>query len=132
MDQSEKKKLLEAEEVIGIISAILLIAAAFIPWGKTPNVTILGIEGNDSKITIAIGLIALLALLFRKIPTIIAFVLGIAAILTGFYDYQEISRVTGQMGGTVGPGLYITILAANAIIVCSVIDMLRNRKTKRG
>lgn len=128
MDQKDRIKLLELEQIVGIISAGLLIAAAFIPWGRTANVTILGIEGNDSKLTIAIGLIALVVLLIRKAPTIIALILGIAALLTGFYDYQQMALATSQMGGTVGTGLYLTILAANAVIICSVIDMIRNRK----
>ena len=131
MDQAERRKLLEIEQIIGIISAALLIIAAFIPWGITNEITLLGIEGNDSKITIAIGLIALVVLLVRKIPTIIAQILGIAALLTGFYDYQQMAIATSQMGGTVGPGLYMTIFAANAIIVCSVIDIIRNRKAKK-
>ena len=131
MDQAEKKKLLEIEQIVGIISATLLVIAAFIPWGITNDITLLGIEGNDSKITIAIGLIALIVLSVHKIPTIIALILGIGTLLTGFYDYQQMAIATSQMGGTVGPGLYTTILTANAIIVCSVIDIIRNRKTKK-
>ena len=130
MDQTTKKQLLEIEQIIGVISAGLLVAAAFIPWGHTANVTILGIEGNDSKLTIGIGLIALFVLLFRRAPTIIALILGIVALLTGFYDYQQMALATSQMGGTVGTGLYLTILAANAVIVCSVIDIIRHKKAR--
>lgn len=131
MDQAERKKLLEIEQIVGIISAALLIIAAFIPWAATNDITLLGIEGKDSKITIAIGLIALIVLSVHKIPTIVALIFGIAALSIGFYDYQKMAIATSQMGGTVGPGLYITILAANAIIICSIIDIIRNRKTKR-
>ncbi|MBL4694882.1 hypothetical protein JKY72_05950 [Candidatus Gracilibacteria bacterium] len=128
MDNKEKKILLKLEELIIGVSAIVLILAALLPWGSTENVTVLGIFGDDTFITIGVGILAILFLLTKKIPTWISLLLGLIALGTGINDYIALSNVFEGNGGSVGSGMYLTLLGGLGVVVGSILDMLRSAK----
>lgn len=128
MDKQEKKILLRLEEFIVAVSAVVLIVAAYLPWGSTENVTVLGVFGKDTIITIGIGILAILFLLTKKIPTWVSLILGLIALGTGVNDYVSLSNVLQGNGGTIGSGMYLTLLGALGVVVGSILDMLRSAK----
>ncbi|MCX6735427.1 MAG: Ig-like domain-containing protein [Candidatus Peregrinibacteria bacterium] len=131
MKLKEKILLLEIEELVAVISAFLLVAAVFLPWGKTENVNILGIEGKDSMITIGMGLMTLVLLLVKRISIIVPLFFGLFTLFIGGYDFVKMEKVTTALNGQVGIGLYLTIIASFGVIVGAAINAIRKKKNKK-
>lgn len=53
--------------LIAVISAVVLIIAAFLPWGSVLGLAVRGTEG-DGVITIGLGIISIVLLLIKKVP----------------------------------------------------------------
>ncbi|MFA5820760.1 MAG: hypothetical protein WC873_01490 [Candidatus Gracilibacteria bacterium] len=129
-----KKKaflIFEIEEFIVALSAVVLIAGAFFAWGQTPNYSALGING-DGLITIGLGALAILFLIIdlisEKIPPWVPLIFGILALAIGLIDYNAISTKVEPYNGSVGPGIYLTLIASLGIITGSILDIYRSRK----
>jgi hypothetical protein len=122
--KSKNIKLLNMGRVIALLSIILLIVSAFLPWGKTANVSVNGMTG-DGFITISAGVIAFILLLIKKVPLWIPLILGIIVLTTGIIDYTAMRETVKEINGNVGIGLYGTILGGAGIIVGSVIAMFK-------
>lgn len=131
MGLKDKMLLLEIEEVVATVSAILLIIAVFLPWGSSANASILGIDGKDSIITIGIGLLALALLLIKNVSNVIPLFLGLLALAVGGYDFYKMNIITGTLHGEVGIGLYLTIVASVGVVIGSTIDIIRKRKRSK-
>lgn len=128
MNSKERLFLLKVEELVAVLAAILLVTAAFLPWGSSSNSEILGIDGSDSMMTIALGVLALVTLLIKRVPNMIPLILGVLAFCVGINDYFAMKKITESLNGNVGYGLYLTIIGSFGVIVGSGIDMIRNRK----
>ncbi len=129
-----KKKpflIFEVEEFIVVLSAVALIAGSFLAWGQTPNYTALGTNG-DGLITLGLGALAIVFLIIdlisKKIPSWVPLILGIFALAIGMVDFKAISTAVAPYEGTVGPGVYLTLIASLGIIVGSILDIYRSRK----
>lgn len=136
MDKKKEKKLLfETEEIIVGISAILLIVSAFLSWGKFHGYTQSGLVGDsmvlsDGMIVMGIGILALILLLLDikfHIPAWIPMILGLIALGIGAVDYYNMNQVANDVGGEVGKGLYLAVIAALGVVVGSVLDLVRNQ-----
>ncbi len=129
----KKKAILifEVEEFIVALSAIVLIGGAFFAWSQTPNYTVPGTSG-DGLITLGLGALAIvfltIDLISEKIPPWVPLILGILALAIGLVNYNAISAAVKQFEGSVGPGIYLTLIASLGIIVGSILDVYRSRK----
>lgn len=130
MNKKERLFLLKAEEIVAVVAALLLITAAFLPWGSSANSEILGIEGSDSMMTIALGILALVTLLIKKVPNLIPLILGLLAFSVGINDYVAMAKITQALGGKVGYGLYLTLIGSLGVVLGSGIDIIRTWRRK--
>jgi hypothetical protein len=130
MGIKEKKVLFEIEEIIVGISAILLIVAAFLPWGSAEGYSTSGLNG-DGRIIIGLGAIAVTLLFIdvfvREISAVVPLILGLAACAIGIIDYVTMARVVSEFAGQVGIGLHLVIASSVGIVVGAVVDVIRNR-----
>lgn len=131
MNKKERILLLEVEEIFAAISAIILIVAAFLPWGSSANASITGIAGTDSLATIGIGILALITLLMRNIPNFIPLILGIAAFVISLNDFVIMNKLTNALEGSVGYGLYLTLLGSLGVFIGTAIEVIRSGICRR-
>ncbi|MBD3360613.1 hypothetical protein GF366_02300 [Candidatus Peregrinibacteria bacterium] len=126
--------------LIGMASAVVLVIAAFLPWGETGFFTVTGIDG-DGIITIGIAVVAFVMLAIQKVPLWITIILGVLAAAIGIIDFMEMSSASEElaldMAGdefaesiqiTVGSGLYLTILAGVGLIAGPIVGYIQKRK----
>lgn len=126
MNKKERILLLEVEEILAAASAILLVVAAFMPWGSSANASITGIEGQDSLFTIGIGIVALITLVIKRVPNFIPLILGVAAFAIALNDFFAMSQLTKALEGGVGYGLYLTVLGSLGVFLGTTIEVIRS------
>ena len=113
--------------VFGLLaSAVILIVAAFLPWGSIGPISISGTDGGDGAITIFLALVAGGMAFVRlrgtaKWPSIVAIVVGVLALLVSIIDILDIADIVGL--GSVGIGLWLTALASIGIIATGALTL---------
>ncbi len=126
---------------VALVGAVLTFFGAFLPWGKVsvPSLgvsqTASGTDGGDGTITIlfaiAVGALCVVQLMkgYNKGMAIGAIVCASITALVGVMNYFDVKDVNGEFGGfdgvkvSVGLGLYLTILAAFAMVAGSVLHL---------
>jgi len=127
------KKILTWGRELALISAILLIVSAFMPWGETELVSVNGLNG-DGLITIGLGLLAFVLLFIKHVPLWISFIIGAIGLIVGIVDFGAMARASESIGGEVGSGLYLVITSSVGVVAGVVIEMIeeRNKKLKKN
>lgn len=137
--QTTQKPSLSLGRLIGLAGAALLAIGAFLPWGKIMGIIeAKGIDG-DGKITLGIGIIAIILLLIKKAPLWISLILGVVALAIGGYDFYAMTTVDKELGlelaelaelakVTVGSGLYLTVLGGLALTVGPIVGYVQGKK----
>lgn len=114
-------------QIVGIVGALMVIAGAFLPWAISSVITVKGTDG-DGTITLALAILSILFLLIKKIPAWIASILGAIVVTVGFIDYSQVKEAVLLDSGSVGIGLYLTILGSLVLILGSTLQFIKNRK----
>ena len=122
----EHKKILTAGRLIAILSAVVLAASAFFPWGYTENVSVSGITG-DGVITIGIGILACILIFIKRAPLWLSLILGAAGLAIGIIDFQTMQEAVKEIEGFVGKGLHMTIIASIGIVVGTFVEIIEER-----
>ena len=95
-------------EIVTIISSILLILGAFLPWVKAGWISYSGLE-KDGMFTAIIGLVIVIILLCKKSPKLFIIIAGFISALISFVDlvdaYSIISNYETAMQGNMFAGL---------------------------
>jgi hypothetical protein len=112
-----------------------LVLGAFLPWMDVDgplglSLSVRGTDGsNDGWVTLLCGgvVIAVVALYQVRSRAVIAGLCGVVAGAVGLYDFRDIrDRIDNlhvgstTVDGSVGNGLWLTLIAAVAVIVLSV------------
>lgn len=122
---------------LGVLTAL----AAALPWATVGVISVAGTSG-DGAITLLLGLvIAAMGLVIglrngRAWTSIVAIVLGALVLLVAGIDTAHISTFSSRFDGidlhvSVGPGLWLTLAAGVATVICAVIALV-NRAPEGG
>jgi hypothetical protein len=115
---------------IALVSAILIVASSFLDWTTAEGVAIKGIETADSQIIIALSIVIIFMLFFKKgykIVTLLS-VIVTAAIASHYIEVTgpiEIIKEEGtvEIIGAAGLGLYLALIGGIAAIVGCLIQI---------
>ena len=124
-----KEEVFTAGRTIALMSAILLGISAFLPWGQSPYVSVSGLTG-DGLITVSIGILAFLLLFIKKISIWVSLMVGAMGFLVGMVDFFAMSDAVNQIDGTVGPGLYLTVISSIGIVIGTIVEIAEEKKKK--
>ncbi|MBU1152299.1 hypothetical protein KJ632_05785 [Patescibacteria group bacterium] len=119
------KGISDAGRLVAIISAILIIIGAFLPWISTAaGSSETGISG-DGIITFVAGVLTLIFMFYRGRPHVFALLLGVISATVGITDMIMMSNAMEGINGSVGIGLYFTIIAGIGIFIGTTMEILR-------
>lgn len=120
--------------------ALVVMVGSFLEWGTADGITYMGMD-SDGRFTFTLGLIALLALFIKRIPLWLSIVLGVIIEVLGVIQSVNInagiaelkglfaSSLTGpQITGSIGIGVYLTIVGAALIVFGGLFQWLKNRR----
>ena len=118
-------KEIQATHILGVITAIVVFIAAFLPWASVDlvfaSVSRSGIDYDDGIITLIIAVVAVGAILWStqrpKIGWAITFLAGAMIAIVGLVDMADVGSTDGV---DVGIGLIFTFLGGMALIVISI------------
>lgn len=105
--------------ILAMLSSAALAIAAFLPWASAREVNISGIEG-DGLITIAVAILSLIILFIRRIPISVSLILGLVALTISILDFVQTGKAVVEIGGKVGYGVHISILASLGIVIGTI------------
>jgi hypothetical protein len=114
-------------KAIGVVSALLTIFMAFLPWGAAVNEKgqdslVMGLQG-DGKITLVLGAIAIILLISKRCPHIFAAILGIIVAIIAYIDIWTMNQVVTEMTAYIGYGLYFTLAGGIGIFFGGILEM---------
>jgi hypothetical protein len=139
MDLPEKKKHLGRN--IALVSALIIAIGSIAPFAGFDDFVVYGLQG-DGKLTLAIGVIIIASLLFKKIPAYVNILFSSLALALAAFDYSRLSETTSSIKNTVttnpymtdvasslqmGSGLQLIMIGAIGVIAGSVIHMLQKK-----
>lgn len=120
--------------------ALLIAIGAFLPWGSVDNVVINGLSG-DGIITLVAAIVVFLVIFIKKVPLWFSMILGIIVASIGTAQTFSISQkieeiktifasslIGPNINGSIGFGVYLTILGAAFIVFGTFIQWIKNRK----
>lgn len=117
-----------AGHAVALFSGIALIIGAILSWGVTKGGTSINGLSGDGIIILVLGALTVLSIIIGRAPHIFALIFGIAAASIGIIDFIAMTSVAKSVSGTVGAGLYLSVLAGLGISVGAVMEMLRLRR----
>jgi len=139
MNLPEKNKHLGRN--IALISALVIAVGSVLPFAGLKDMKIYGLE-VDGKITLFLGTLIIISLLFKKIPKYISGVLASLTLVLAAFDYTKLSETTSSIKETasnpymtdvaatiqMGSGLQLIMIGAVGVIVGFVIHMIQNKR----
>lgn len=114
---------------MALFGSMLLAISAFLPWGSTEYVSVNGLHG-DGVYTVSLGVLAFLLLFIRRVPIFISFIFGAAGMAIGVIDMLAMAKATEPLSGSVGNGLYITVVSGFIVVLGVIIETILERKKK--
>lgn len=124
------------KKMIGLVSAVLMIAGAFLPWAK---VEFLGISksmngfmgemgGNPGALIVLLGaLSALFIYLGKKWSNIVAIIFGLLGTLWALKQMNDVKDM-GEMV-SIGIGIYLIMIAGIGVAVGGIMAMRGDKPT---
>ena len=124
------------KKMIGLVSAVLMIASAFLPWAK---VEFLGISksmngfmgemgGNPGALIVLLGaLSALFIYLGKKWSNIVAIIFGLLGTLWALKQMNDVKDM-GEMV-SIGIGIYLIMIAGIGVAVGGIMAMRGDKPT---
>jgi len=139
MNLPEKNKHLGRK--IALISALVIAVGSVLPFAGLKDMKIYGLE-VDGKITLFLGTLIIISLLFKKIPKYISGVLASLTLVLAAFDYSKLSETTSSIKETasnpymidvaatiqMGSGLQLIMIGAVGVIAGFVIHMIQNKR----
>jgi hypothetical protein len=120
-------------KAIALISSFVLMIATMLPWGvitdKTGQESIITGLAGDGKITIVLGAMSVILLILKKAPHWLVIIFGLMAMAIGIIDLIAVMGVTKTALGYVGSGLYATAIAGLGIVVGTLIEIFKKKRT---
>ena len=124
-------KLLTLGRIIAFVGIALVIIGAFLSWGAVGGQSVIrGIEG-DGIITLVIAVIALVLLLFAKVPVWISLVLAVLISGIGIIDFVNISgqaSLSELFEVTAGAGMYLTVIGGIVLLSGTIVSLAIDKK----
>ena len=139
MNSPEKKKHLGRNIVL--ISALIIAIGSIAPFAGFEDFVVYGLQG-DGKLTLAIGVIIIASVLFKKIPAYVNILFSSLALALAAFDYSRLSETTSSIKTTVttnpymtdvasslqmGSGLQLIMMGAMGVIAGSIIHMIQKK-----
>ena len=115
------------KKMIGLVSAVLMIAGAFLPWIKvafigTMNGFMGEMGGNPGALIVLLGgLSALFIFLGKKWSNILAIVFGLLGTLWALKQMNDVKDM-GAMA-SIGMGIYLIMIAGIGVAIGGIIAM---------
>ena len=126
---------------IALISALVIALGSVAPFAGVDNFIVYGLQG-DGKITLAIGVFIIVAILMKKVPAYVNILFSSFALALAAVDYSKLSETTSTIQNTVttnpymadvastlqiGSGLQIIMMGAIGVIAGSVIHIIQKK-----
>lgn len=127
---------------VGMLSAVVVIIGAFLPWAKVMGfISVSGIDG-DGTITFGAAAISCILIFLKKTPFWITLLLGVVVLATSGYDYYNMMQATSGMPAgvegevnpfaelaamSVGIGLYLTMLGGLGMLAAPIISLVKKK-----
>lgn len=117
-------------KLIGIVSSIILIISAWMPWFKVSFLGIStngftgGIYGNPGIFFVVIGILtALFMFIAKKWSIIVSIVLALVTLALSIKYYRDASSA----GASAGFGIYAMMIGSIGIIIGSIMGFKKNK-----
>lgn len=115
--------------ILTMLAAAALILGAMGPWITLTGLSIAGTSGNlDGHLTALVGIVALAALGFFR-ERIIAVLVIAGGIVATLLALNQVSKINDTQAFSVGWGLWLTLIAAIALVIGCVV-LMREREVK--
>ena len=127
---------------IALLSAVVIALGSIAPFAQFKDIKLSGLEG-DGKITLAIAILTIVAILVKKIPAYANIVLGSMALALAAFDYSKLSATTETIKTSadnpymtnvaatlqLGSGLQLVIIGAIGVIAGSVVHIIQKKNS---
>ncbi len=124
-----KEEIFTVGRGIVLVSAVFLVASAFMTWGYTSSASVTGLAG-DGTITRLIGITAFLLVFVKRVHILFSLLLGFICLGISVNSFIELKPVLESFSGNVGNGLYITILASVGLMHGTVVEIIEEKRKK--
>lgn len=131
---------------LALFGALAIAVGAFLPWGVFENISISGMKG-DGAITLWLAILMIVLLLIKKIPVLVGLIFGV---ITGSIAVVDLVQIQGAVNssasvlasltgadafakatGSVGVGLYITVIGAALIVIGTITQQTAKPSTEK-